>query len=261
MEAREKLGLYPCLTALRISSHESYSASLQRILSLESCSKLRTLTFFGFHFEHVLELQEVVASYMRRTPCRYLENLTMAQKSCRHVHADDDGFGPIGGVISSGLATDLKGITASYPPTIEKPALENLSHMIEAGLLPNLKGLHLGISPTTAGSLTGWPNGVLVPLIDGFTLVPAFDRTPLLTFLTPSLLFLHALHRGAFPNLNLINISRFTEPELKRFISMLQIKGLQGAHTLRTVRVGTETSDDTLQQLRALLPAAEVRRE
>jgi hypothetical protein len=251
LEARERLGGFPCLTKLAIVSAGFYSPAFARILTLESCSKLQSIQHIVIHSEHAPSMQEAVASYMRRTQCHSLESVSIGR--CLgvvngHLIGDDDAFGPIAGVIRSGMATNLKRLVGRW---MQKAALEELSDMVQAGLLPNLKELVLFITPTNAVNLTTWTNGVLSPIIE--TLCLMRDQNP-------PLAVLDALHYGAFPNIKNIYMDCYEEAALEIFIDMLRLEGIGGAHTLRGVLVGKETSEKALQQLRALLPAAEVQR-
>jgi hypothetical protein len=249
LEARERRGGFPCLTHFEYYATEIDRPYLENLLSLDPCTKIRHLQYMVRGLDDGLAMQEIVAAYMQRMQCRWLEYVTVGRltEEDGHLLGHDDTFGPIGDVIRSGMATNLKNIEGNF---IGKAGFEELSSMIDAGLLPNLNALEFSITPTVAINIGGWTNGALNPLLVELY----FWHDPL-----GPLMFLHALHQGAFPKLAAVSLKHITEGNLKLFIDTLQSKGIKGAHTLRYVMVGKDISKKTLQQLRALLPAAKVR--
>lgn len=183
---------------------------------------------------------------MRRTQDRSLE--IVSNLPIRGNAHEEGGLGPIGDVIWSGLPTSLKMIKKWW---FGSNALEELSYMIYAGLLPNLERLAFIVKLNSAINIAGWTNCVLNPFIKVLCLSPNS---------TPPLNFSRLLHQGGFPIIKCLYLDLLKKKALATFIGILWLEGVKGAHTLRGMLVGKETSEKTLLQLRALLSAAEVRR-
>jgi hypothetical protein len=110
------------------------------------------------------------------------------------------------------MASNLNTIEGRFA---EQPLLEQLLHLVQAGCLPNLKRLHLGMTPTNANNITRWTKGVLNPYIERMNLLPE-PSSPV-----HSLSFVHALHRGEFPQMKYLCIISMHETTLQLLLQLL----------------------------------------
>lgn len=212
---------------------------------MDCCRRLKHLIYLNVCVSQALRLREVVAAYMQRTPCRWLETVSIEGALVVGSHA----LGPVADVIRCGIATKLKRIEGEG---LNKANYEELSAMIEAGLLPNLQGVHLAGDASDFVNRGPWTHkDVLNPFIDRLT--QRADCAPL-----EQLKLMIGLHLGYLPNLKHLHLFEFAEEALQAFIRSQRSEKATDRLGLRGICVEKDISEETVLQLRALFPAATV---
>jgi hypothetical protein len=154
------------------------------------------------------------------------------------------------------MAAQLRKIACA---NFQKDDFDKLTEIIEAGVLPSLTELALilyWLDMVTLGALKDNPR--LKTLIIDIILAGPDMSTPVVIEVVVALF--QAVQRGSFPKMKIFNMEALTSDIVQSFIDMLKSGGVGGADTLRNVLVGPSSSEEALQELRALLPAATVRR-
>ena len=245
LQARENVGAFPRLTGIEIADCRNVS-EIQQLLMLPSCGTLSKLQVHPASRNDVPALLTILASYMRRTHCTALESITtQASRDTTRI------LGDVSDALMTGMATKLNYIVGM---SFRKDALQELTRIVQAGMLPKLKRLRLRRFVLDDESL---------PLLTACVIARPLVCLSLRHTRPPSdeaaVAFLQAVAGGSFRKLESLHIDVLPQRVLIRFVGMLSCARRRHLARLKLLVVTKNATPETLAMLRGFFHEVAVR--